>query len=543
MPTGAQLIVEQLEEQGVEVAFGLPGVHNLPLWEALRGSSIRLVGVRHEQTAAYAADGYARATGRLGVAIVTTGPGAANTLGAVGEAWASRSPILVIATDIPAALRRPGVYRGVLHETTDQAAMFAPVTKETFVATSAEDLPGLAARAIGEGALTPARPVYLQVPTDLLGAEVAGADSIAATTVGTVEGPLDAAVARIDGAERPLIWAGSGAVASHGGPRELRRFAERIAAPVVTTYGASGLLPPSHPCAVGMPPHVEPVGRLWDEADLVIAIGSDLDGVQTQNFAQPQPPALLAITADPADATKNYRADLVLGRDAGEVIDELADRVRERPLDGLAARLHEVRAAACGSLDTRALRFLDAIRFAVPDDGVVVADMCIPGYWLAGFHTPAHPRKLQIPLGWGTLGYAFPAAVGAALAGEGPVVAIAGDGGFLYAAGELATVAQEKIPLTLVIVDDGGYGMLRYDQDVTGSERFGVDLVTPDFVALARSFGIRAHRVEGLDDEFGEALAAQIEHEEPSVLVASTPDPLVPPPNTSPNWYRRKKRA
>src|SRR4051794_40886242 len=132
MPTGAQLIVEALEQEGVEVAFGLPGVHNLALWEALRGSSIRLVGVRHEQAAAYAADGYARATGKLGVALTTTGPGAANTLGAVGEAWASRSPVLVIATDIPSSLRRPGAYRGVLHETTDQAAMFAPVVKATY---------------------------------------------------------------------------------------------------------------------------------------------------------------------------------------------------------------------------------------------------------------------------------------------------------------------------------------------------------------------------------------------------------------------------
>ena len=247
----------------------------------------------------------------------------------------------------------------------------------------------------------------------------------------------------------------------------MRQLAERIAAPVITTYGASGLLPSGHPCAVGMPPHVEPVGRLWDEADLVIAVGSDLDGVQTQNFAQPQPGKLLAINLDPEDATKNYAADLVLSEDGSSACAALAAEVRERPLDGLADRLHEVRAATCGTLDARALRFLDAIRFAVPDDGIVVADMCIPGYWLAGFHTPAHPRKLQIPLGWGTLGYAFPASLGAALAGAGPTVAIAGDGGFLYAAGELATVAQEKIPLTLVIVDDGGYGMLRYDQDVT----------------------------------------------------------------------------
>src|SRR5215210_4313976 len=162
--TGAELLVEGLEAAGVEVVFGLPGVHNLAAWEALRQSPIRLVGVRHEQTAVYAADGYARATGRLGVALTTTGPGAANTLGALGEAWASRSPVLVIATDIPAALRRPDTYRGVLHETTDQAAMFAPVVKAGFVATSAEDLPEAAARAVKTPTASPTRPAYLQVP-------------------------------------------------------------------------------------------------------------------------------------------------------------------------------------------------------------------------------------------------------------------------------------------------------------------------------------------------------------------------------------------
>ena len=148
-------------QEGVEVAFGLPGVHNLALWEALRASPIRLVGVRHEQTAAYAADGYARATGRLGVALTTTGPGAANTLGAVGEAWASRSPVLVIATDIPSTLRRPGVYRGVLHETTDQAAMFAPVTKATTGRCGRTRSPG-GAGACATRHAPPRRPVYLE---------------------------------------------------------------------------------------------------------------------------------------------------------------------------------------------------------------------------------------------------------------------------------------------------------------------------------------------------------------------------------------------
>src|SRR3954462_6613845 len=175
MPSGAQVIVQALEEAGVEVCFGLPGVHNLALWEALRHSRVRRVGGRHEQAAAYAADGYARATGALGVALTTTGPGAANTLGGVGEAWASRSPILVIATDIPSALRRDGQYRGVLHETAGQAAMFAPVVKAAHVAHSADAVAGAAAAAIRDALTAPARPVYLEVSTDLLGKEAPGA--------------------------------------------------------------------------------------------------------------------------------------------------------------------------------------------------------------------------------------------------------------------------------------------------------------------------------------------------------------------------------
>jgi acetolactate synthase-1/2/3 large subunit len=558
MSSGAQVIVEELERAGVELCFGLPGVHNLALWEALRESPIRLVGVRHEQTAAYAADGYARATGRLGVALTTTGPGAANTLAGVGEAWASRSPILVIATDIPSTLRRKGEYRGILHETAGQADMFAPVVKAVHVAHAADAVAGAAAAAIRDALAAPARPVYLEVSTDLLSAEapaggreagveapVALGAALAAATSSPAAGgapaialaPLDGllsdAVERIDAAARPLIWAGGGA--RDAGP-EVGRLAERLGAPVLTTYGAAGILGASHRCLVGLPPHAEPAGRLWDEADVVIAIGSDLDGVQTQNFAQPQPPALIAIALEPP---RNYRVDVALNGDAAALTAALADRVAPRDADP-ADRIASARAAACAALDATALRFLDAIRFALPADAVLVADMCIPGYWLAGFYTPSGPRRLQVPLGWGTLGYAFPAALGPALAGGGPVVSISGDGGFLYACGELATVAQERIPLTAVVVDDGGYGMLRYDQAKAGEASYGVDLHTPDFAALAESFGIRAETVEGLDDAFGEALARHVADPEPSLLVAKTPTPLVPPPNTSPNWYRSR---
>ena len=308
-------------------------------------------------------------------------------------------------------------------------------------------------------------------------------------------------------------------------------MAERLAAPVVTTYGGRGVLPPAHRCCVGMPPHVPAAGRLWDEADLVISFGSDLDGMNTQNWLQPQPPRLVAVNVDPDDASKNYRVDAVTS-----ALD--LDRVRQRDGD-VAARLRAVRAEACRELDAGALRFLDAVSYALPDGANVVCDMCIPGYWIAGFHGFHQPRKLQYPMGWGTLGFAFPAALGASLAGTGPTVSISGDGGFLFACGELATMVQERLPLTAVIVDDGGYGMLRYDQQLAGGTPYGVDLATPNFAALAASFGLPAETVDGLDDAFGEALARHMEDPEPSVLVARA-EALVPPPTTSPNWYRKR---
>jgi acetolactate synthase-1/2/3 large subunit len=163
--------------------------------------------------------------------------------------------------------------------------------------------------------------------------------------------------------------------------------------------------------------------------------------------------------------------------------------------------------------------------------------MCIPGYWLGGFHRTPAPRKLSYPLGWGTLGCAFPQGLGAALAGVGPAVSISGDGGFLYACGELAAAKQENIPLTAVIVDDGGYGMIRYDQDLHGDPREGVDLTNPDFVALAASFGIRADSVDGLGEHFAMALKGHVALKEPTMLVARAA--LGPPPNVSPRWYRR----
>src|SRR4051794_10082200 len=230
---GGELLVRALEAAGVEVVFGLPGVHNLSIWRALGESPIRLVGVRHEQTAAYAADGYARATGRPGVALVTTGPGAANALAATGEAWACGSPLVVIATDIPAALRRPGVYRGVLHETTDQAAMFEPVTKAQLRISDASLIGPMVGSALQIAELPPSRPVYVEIPTDLLTAEPGEREAETKDWEWKTEVPIGdfaPALELIAQSDRPLIWAGGGAMRANAG-EAVGALARKLAAP------------------------------------------------------------------------------------------------------------------------------------------------------------------------------------------------------------------------------------------------------------------------------------------------------------------------
>jgi len=538
--TGAVRLLEALEHLGVELVFGLPGVHNLPIWKALSDSAIRLVGVRHEQTAVYAADGYARATGKLGVAVVTTGPGAANTLGATGEAMAAGSSVLVIATDIATALRREGVYGGTLHETRDQTAMFAPVTKAARLLRSADEIAGAALESGRTALAAPTAPVYLGVPTDLLSAEAAAAGLTTVMAPVPDPPPLRHAAELLTRAERPLIWAGGGALRAEAGPA-VGDLALKLAAPVVTTYMGRGLLAPDHPCAVPGPVHAPEIGALWDEADVVLAVGTDLDGTNTQNWKMPAPPTLIAVNLDETEASKNYAADVALIGDARSVIEQLVRRVDARPgLPELERRLSRIGAeveAWVRDDEPGAADLLEVMHRALPKDAVVVTDMCIPGYWLGGYWRVPAPRKLAYPLGWGTLGFGFPASLGAALAGAGPTVCVCGDGGFMYACGELATVVQERIPVTIVLVDDGGYGMLRFDQILAGEEPFGVDLLTPDFAALAASFGLTSMRADGFGPEFEEALRTAIAAQEPRMIVVRAS--LKPPPTTSPRWYRK----
>jgi acetolactate synthase-1/2/3 large subunit len=539
MSTGAGAIADALRDAGVDAVFGLPGVHNLALWPACARAGIHVVGSRHEQGCAYAADGYSRATGRPGVALTTTGPGAANTLGAVGEALASHSPVVVIASDIATTLRRPGAYRGVLHECTDQAGLFAPVTKARVEVGRADELGPAVRDALARALRPPRGPVYLGVPTDLLNAPVADASIGELAPHAVVSEPaidadaIEAVRQLIERSERPLLWIGGG---TREAGSEIDALARTLGAPVIASFQARGVLPATHPLLVGAPPHEPAVTQLVEGADFVLVVGSDLDFMNTMGWKLPLPRARAAINVDEIDATKNYDMDVVLEGDCAAALPVLTNGIRPRePWADVAGVGRAARdALRADSEMAPAVEFVDHTRAALADDSVVFADMCIPGYWLSGQYPVEQPRGFHYPMGWGTLGFAFPAAIGAAVAvgREHPVVAVVGDGGMLFALGELATVAQERLPLTTVIVDDGGYGMLRWGHE--DDPHNGCDLAPVDFVDVARGFGIVAERVDGLGDDYERALEKAAASGEPRVIHVSAR--LVPPHTTSPRW-------
>jgi thiamine pyrophosphate-dependent acetolactate synthase large subunit-like protein len=535
-PPVARRILEAFAAAGVQTVFGLPGVHNLSFWRETGPDLPRIVGVRHEQTAVYAADGLARATGGLGVALTTTGPGAANAAGAFGEAAASGTPLVMVASEVSTKLARPGVSRGILHESRDQAGIFRPLAKAVYRPRTAEDASQAIAEAIATAMTSPRGPVYVDVPTDVLSMPAPPVPRLDVTTVDPDGGAVQQLRALIERSPNIVLWVGGGAVQADAGA-EVAALAERLQAPTVTTYTARGILPPDHPLLVGLPPHEPEVAELIAGADLMIAIGTDFDGMMTRNWSMPMPHALAVVNCDDVDLDKNYQPDVAVLGDARLTLRALlGGDLPSRP--DLAGRVIDLRNTCLDRLatDSRAtagLELLQSLRSAVPSHAVVVADMAIPGYWFGGYGRVERQRGLQYPVGWGTLGYALPASIGPAVTGD-PVLAICGDGGFMFAVGELATLAQERLPVTVLVVDDGGYGMLRYDQDHAGDEHRGVDLVRPDFAALAEAFGIQASVVAGVGESLAKALGDALASGEPRLVV--TEAQLVPPRTTSPRW-------
>ncbi|HEX5404003.1 MAG TPA: thiamine pyrophosphate-binding protein [Pseudonocardiaceae bacterium] len=534
-PTVARRILEAVGAQGIERVFGLPGVHNLPFWREQGADLPEIIGVRHEQTTVYAADGLARATGGIGVALTTTGPGVANAAGAFGEAAASGSPVVLIATEIATKLARPGVVRGVLHESRDQAAIFEPLAKAVFRPRTAEDAVRDIVRAMTTAHAFPRGPVYFDVPTDVLARPAPAAPSLTIHPAGPNRDDVAKLVELLASVRHVVIWVGGGVVAS-GAQDEVRQLAERLGATVIPTFAGRGVLPPDHPCLVGVPPHEREVADLVADADLMLGIGSGFDGAMTRNWSMQRPPLLANINCDETEVAKNYQPDLAVLGDARltlrAVLDALpAGQPPEPVAAGVGAAARQRLRAEAESAEP--MRLLDTLSTVVDPDTVLLADMAIPGYWLAAYGTVHRTRQLQYPMGWGTLGYALPASIGPASVGRRALV-VCGDGGFMFAVGELATIAQHRLPVTILVVDDGGYGMLRFDQQHVGDEIRGVELARPDFVRLAESFDIKADAVTDVGEPLAGALRAALSSREPRLVVLRAS--MTPPRTTSPRW-------
>ncbi|HVT68872.1 MAG TPA: thiamine pyrophosphate-binding protein [Trebonia sp.] len=515
--TGGEAVASALEMLGVRHVFGIVSVHNLPIYDAIgRRGTITPVGVRHEQAAAHAADGYARATGELGVVIASTGPGTTNTMTGLFEAGFASSPVLLITGQIES--RYLGKARGVLHEAENQRLMLSSLCRRVETVRRTEDI-GRAVIATAEDirAGRP-QPGAVEIPIDqqYRRAEV----QIPSPRTEAAYRPDPRALSKVadalGAATRPVLWAGGGVVSSGAGPA-LVALAERLGAPVVTSVEGRGSIPEDHPLCLGALTTSPPVEEVVSDADLVLAVGTRFQGGGTRNWRLPLRGTLAHLDADPAVIGRNYPADLPVVGDARiglELLLESLDRVSTDPGHAEKARsaADAARAEARTRLGEDHCQIMDAIRRHTPRDCAIVRDATVPAYVWGDRLLPVLQARTSLRPASAAIGPGLPLALGAAAGSGRPAVLIAGDGGFMLHVGELATAAQHGLPVVICLFNDRGYGVLRnIEADQFDGRNFGVDLTTPDFPALARAMGVPAIQVTGpaeFEQRFREAIAS-----------------------------------
>ena len=497
---GGDLVVETLAGLGATTVFGLPGQHALGMFDALRRSSLRYVGLRMENNAGFAADAYGRITGEAAPLLVSTGPGALMSLAALQEAAAASAPVLAIGSQIPAAGLGGGRH-GYLHELTDQSASFRGVVKSVHTVRTQSQIPSALAQAWKSALTAPHGPVWVEIPQDVLLAEtrvpvVTGVD---ATPEDLVPRPELTAVAAelLSNAARPAIIAGGGVVRADAS-KKLRQLAERLRAPVVTTFGGKGAFPWTHPLSLRSWLEDRHTTDFLEDADVLLVVGSGL-GELSSNYHTFKPRGrVVQIEADLGKLESNHPA-LGIHADARLALQALLETVGEREDDTAPDRVRALLAKVGERIAAQDLtleqNLLASIRRALPADSPSFWDMTILSYWAWSAFDAHAPNLMHSAQGAGGLGYGFPAALGAAVADPTrPVLAVSGDGGALYSIAELATARQHDLPVTWLIVDDGGYGILReYMTDAFGettATAAATELTRPDFVALAESFGV-----------------------------------------------------
>ncbi len=515
MSTCGEQLMQLLQAYGVDTVFGIPGVHTVELYRGLPATAIRHITPRHEQGAGFMADGYARVTGKPGVCLIITGPGMTNIATAMGQALADSIPLLVISS----VNRRDqlALGEGRLHELPDQRAMLAGVTRFSHTLMDPANLPQVMAQAFTVFGSERPGPVHIEIPLDVI---TAHADEISLQPY-PLPGPpapdpsaIDSAASLLAAASSPLLIVGGGALQAAS---EVIALAETLDVPVLTTVNAKGLIPASHPLATGGSPSCRPLRAAMEAADLVLAVGTEFAETDYDFFfagALSMQGKLIRVDIDPRQLNRNVRATLPILGDArlslAALLEQLppanAPRVRESGVARAAALREQLRTER----DPGYTAFLQALVEALPEV-TIVGDSTQPTYFAWLYHDSEAPRRyFHSASGYGTLGYAIPAAIGAAVANPGqPVIGLIGDGAAQFTLGELASAVELGLPLIFLLWNNSGYGEIKRFMQEGGIHETGVDIHTPDFVAVARAMGCHADRARdlpGLQDQLREAM-------------------------------------
>ncbi|MBI2303437.1 MAG: thiamine pyrophosphate-binding protein [Chloroflexi bacterium] len=513
--TGASVLVRSLRAHGVEAAFGIPSNHTIEVWDALyHEPAIRFIGGRHEEGLAHMAEGYARASGKAGVAITSAGPGAAKTMSPMGEAYAHSSPVLHIASQVPSEL--VGKEKGVLHDTKDQLGMFRSVTAWCTLIERVEEIHPTVSEAFRRFQTKRPRPVHLEIPADIISK---------ATSVDIeppVESPrpkgdperVEAAVTALKAARRPVLWGGGGVICAEASEKFVR-LAERLGAPVLTTVSGKGSIPADHPLYLGPFTTSAPVRDFLKTCDVMVAVGTRFTGGRTANWTLPLPRQVIHVDIDPREMGKNFPATISIVGDAGEVLDQMLELMGEEDFQKGPELLKDADNVKAQAVDAfkdgkipgayggaNQLRTMLAIREVLPRDGLMICDPCVPTYSAQQGFPTYQPRTFFYPHGWVTLGWGFPFSVGAKVARpHRPVALMIGDGGFMYNAQELATAMLYGINVAVILFNDNAWGTIKEIQRTRFAGRyFGVDLHNPDFMKFAEAFGAPGVRVSTLKE-------------------------------------------
>ncbi|MGE3538431.1 MAG: thiamine pyrophosphate-binding protein [Candidatus Tectimicrobiota bacterium] len=541
--SGGEATVQALRHEGVEVVFALPGVQIMGIYDAFYAQpDIRLLTVRHEQTTAYMADGYARVTGKPGVALVVPGPGVQNASAALGTAYSASSPVLLLAGQVESY--NVGSDRGALHEINDQLDIVRPVTKWCQRVNDVPSIPLAIHEAMRQMRTGRPRPTEVEVAPDILAAEADVVFPPAASAA--PEAPEWSAVRRaaalLRGASKPLIWAGGGAMHADAG-RELLALAEALGAPVATTPEGKGVFPEQHRLSLGVGYYGQGACS-WaaPKADVVLAVGTRLTTQAVGLNAVRVPQRLIHLDADATVIGKNYPAEVRLVADARAGLQALLEEVRrqEAPAPRWSdAEIQDMWRLQEDWLQQHAPNQCDIVRrmqSVLPEDTVLVSGITNIGYWSHFAYRMQRPRSYLTSSYFATLGFSFPVALGAKVAApDRPVVSITGDGGFMYALPELATAVQYGIGVVVVVFVDNALGASKNDQRTRYQGReIGTTLYNPSFAEVARVFG--AQGITSTPERLDIALQEALDSGKPTVIEVPVPT-WVPPFQIQPRTH------